>query len=139
MSTPKNQLDDFTTYTYHFQLLAAHNWDDLSLAQNTDAVVSTTSTRGTKIKGTGTTTVLIDTRADAHQTIEDVIFDYVGSSTNHQGHFIPDGSMKFKVIEPNKIFFLQKIRKFYFTFKMLRNLCLKIASALRSKITNGYL
>jgi hypothetical protein len=109
MSTPANPLDIFTTYTYHFQLLIAHNWDDLSIVENTDVVVATSPTKGTILRGSGSAQVLIDTRADAHQTIDDVSFDYITPSVDNSAHFIPAGNLTLKIFEPNRVFFIEKI------------------------------
>ena len=109
MSNPANPLDIFTTYTYHFELYAAIGWDDLVRIGSTNPNVSTTPKRGTLILGAGTSLCLINSRKDAHQIIDDVKFKYLGPSTNDKGHFIPDGSMSFKIYEPNKVFFIEKI------------------------------
>lgn len=106
---PTNPLDVFTTYTYHFHLIVAKSWDDLAKAENTSTNVTTSPTHGTEVKGTGAL-VLINTSKDAHQTIDDVNFGYIGPSANNKGHFIPDGKMSFKVFEPNRIYFIEKIR-----------------------------
>lgn len=111
MSKPANPLDVFTTYTYHFELHAAYSWEDLALATSTDQNLSTTSTKMNK-------TTVINTRRDAHQTIDDVAFSYIGPSANSNGHFIPDGTMHLKVIEPNKMFFIEKIANMMNDFKI---------------------
>jgi hypothetical protein len=102
MANPRNPLDVYATYTYHFELHAAANWDDLAQIQNTDQNLITSATHKTK-------TLLINTRRDAHQIIDDVKFGYIGPSANNHGHFIPDGSMTFTVSEPTRVFFMEKI------------------------------
>lgn len=102
MSNPRNPLDVFATYTYHFELHAAAAWEDLAQIQNTDQNATTTPTHKTN-------TTLINTRKDAHQIIDDVKFGYIGPSANNYGHYIPDGTMTLKVTEPNRVFFMEKI------------------------------
>ena len=102
MARPMNPLDVFATYTYHFELHASLDWPTMSNLRYSDANVSTTSTRSNG-------TLLINTRKDAHQIIDDVVFSYIGPSVNQFGQFVPDGTMKFKVIEPNGAFFIEKL------------------------------
>jgi hypothetical protein len=102
MSKPANPLDVFTTYTYHFELHAAYDWQDIILLESTDQNLSTTATSQTK-------TTLINTRKDAHQSIDDVVFSYIGGSANRNGLYVPGGSLTLKVLEPNKIYFIEKI------------------------------
>lgn len=109
MSNPSNPLDRYTTYTYHFELWAAANFDDLALVQSTSSNVPTEPHKAAHIDGTNQALLLINTRKDAHQTIDDVDFGYIGPSGNPHGQFSPDGSMTFKVIEPNRIYFVEKL------------------------------
>lgn len=102
MSNPKNPLDDFASYTYHFELHAATTWDELLPIFSSDKNDQTTSTLG---RGT----LLINTRQDAHQSIDHVKFNYLGPSLNPDCHFIPSGNITFSVFEPNRIAFLTKI------------------------------
>lgn len=103
MSRPANALDVFVNYTYHFELHASANWDELKKVKNSPpSRLTTTSTRPNG-------TLVINTTHDAHQVIDDVVFGYIGPSTNPEGNFVPNGEMTFKVLEPNGASFIEKI------------------------------
>ena len=65
MAYPRNPLDVYVTYTYHFELHAASSWEKLQFLEDSDANDVTT-----RFEPNGT--LLINTRKDAHQVIDDV-------------------------------------------------------------------
>lgn len=102
MSKPNNKLDEFITYTYHFELHVAKTWLQIFALRNTDKNLHTKSTSPND-------TLVINTRKDAHQTIQDVKFGYIGPSVNNYGMYSPDGTMTFNIIEPNRVNFIEKL------------------------------
>jgi len=122
MSTPANPLDQFVTYTYHFELYAARSWDNLAKLEAKDTNQSTSPTKGTPSSAvTGTAKdpaplLLINTRKDAHQIIDDVVFGYIGPSANPNAQFMPNGKMSMRILEPNGISLVQKIAQALYTF-----------------------
>jgi hypothetical protein len=102
MSIPRNELDVFSTYTYHFELHAAKSWESLKNAQYIDqnSYTSPKDANGT---------LLINTRKDAHQTIDDVRITYHCSNQNQYGEFTPESTMSMLITEPNGAFFIEKI------------------------------
>lgn len=110
MSTPQNPLDIFSSYTYHFELHAASTWDGLKHLSSSDHNdVSTPTNSFNSTNNSAKSSMLINTRKDAHQSIDNVKFAYIGPSANNNGHYIPDGTMSFSVFEPNRIAFIQKL------------------------------
>lgn len=107
MSTPKNPLDIFSSYTYHFELHAAPTWDGLKHLASSDANAQSPSPRNAF--DYAASSMLINTRRDAYQSIDNVKFGYIGPSTNPNGHYIPDATMSFTVYEPNRIAFIEKL------------------------------
>jgi hypothetical protein len=110
MSSPPNPLDNFSTYTYHFELFASSNYDDIAKVESLVSNVATSSTTASQVAGVSAPVLLINTRRDAHQMIDDVKFSYVGPSNNSQGFMVPDGLLTLKVFEPNRVYFLQKLQ-----------------------------
>jgi hypothetical protein len=102
MSNPMNQLDVFTTYTYHFELHAAKTWEELKALENIDRNETTEPDRCNR-------TLLINTRKDAHQIIDNVKFDYQTPQNDHNGQYTATGTLSMVVIEPNGAQFLEKI------------------------------
>jgi len=111
MSSPANPLDKFATYTYQFELHASPYWQKLELLMDSDANAMTNPTEPND-------TLLINTRVDAHQTIDDVVFNYFGASVNNNGQFFPGGELSFKVQEPNGVSFISKIANLMSNFNV---------------------
>lgn len=103
MSNPANPLDKFVTYTYHFELHASKSSEILKLLETSDVPGAATTSRSPN------GTLLINTRNDAHQTIDNVKFTYVGPSVNPTGKFTPNVEVSMEVYEPNGMNFLEKL------------------------------
>lgn len=106
MAKPINPLDDFVTYTYHFELHAAPNWDDL-------AALKTSDPNRASLPSEVVDTLIINTRRDAHQVIEELRFDYATPVINPHGLFTAHGECQFVVREPNGAQFIEKLTKMY--------------------------
>ena len=111
MSTPANPLDVFTSYTYHFELHAATTWDELKLLISQDK----NATTGSK-EHNGT--LLINTRKDAHQVIDQVMFSYLSSGSNPLGLFTPSSDIVLTINEPNNIHFIEKLANLFYDMKV---------------------
>jgi hypothetical protein len=105
MSNPPNKLDKYTSYTYHFELHSAKSWNTLALLENVDKNMVTSVREVNE-------TLFINTRKDAHQTIDNVKFSYSGPSSTNNGMFTPYSKMTFEVYEPNGMYFVEKIANF---------------------------
>lgn len=105
MARPPNPLDKFHTYTYHFELHASNDWDELKFLQETTSNESTTATSGTG-------TLLINTRRDAHQTIDNVRFGYFGNAMQ------PYGNLTLEVMEPGGMTFAQKLETHFRKYRI---------------------
>ena len=103
MADPVNPLDVFATYTVHFELHAAASWDDLAALADSDMNASTT-------REAANGTLLINTRKDAHQTIDDVKFMYADGGTSPNGALVAGGAVSMSIIEPAGMFFVQKVK-----------------------------
>ena len=106
MAIPVNPLDEFTTYAYHFELHCSPNTQELlDLTGASDE--KTENNRPNK-------TLLINSRYDAHQTIDNVEFGYGLPGTVGEGSvFVPTGKLSFNVTEPGACYFLEKIQNCY--------------------------
>jgi len=104
MSNPANPLDIFVTYTYHFELHVASSWKELKDIEVIDTNKATTSD---SCNGT----LIINTRKDAHQVIDDVNFDYLTPGMNPNGEFTASGELHLKIIEPNGALLVEKLEK----------------------------
>lgn len=103
MSTPVNPLDVFATYIYHFELHAADSWDKLKdLATKDDNI----ATDRFAPKGT----LLINTRKDAHQHIDDVRFHALAEATAKTELLVPYGELSLVVSEPGGFSFIEKLQ-----------------------------
>lgn len=104
MAYPENLLDPFKSYVYHFELHAAATWDELKplAGRDTNSVTSPYSPNGT---------LLINTRRDAHQTIDDVRYNYIGPFVNTQNAMSPAGTVTLTVFEPNGVSFVEKLEE----------------------------
>jgi hypothetical protein len=102
MAKPANELDTYVTYTYHFELHCAKSWDEL----RSKDVVSEAATTAFASNGT----LMINTRKDAHQTIDDVQIDCIGPSTTLGDS--PSGltELRMSVKEPGGFSFIEKLK-----------------------------
>jgi len=112
MANPQNPLDRFKTYTYHFELHGAHDWHDIEAVIEKDHNLRTDPE-----KPNGT--LLINTRRDAHQSIDNVRFTYEPSSA------AVVSEITFDVLEPGGMLFAQK-----FQALMWRGLSLSVTSSM---------
>lgn len=103
MAKPANPLDVYVTYTYHFELHCARSWDELSAREG---IVSEAAT--TRFASNGT--LLINTRKDAHQTIDDVSFDCVGPASTTGDSPTGLSELKMTIKEPGGFSFIEKLR-----------------------------
>lgn len=104
MSNPPNPLDKFATYTYHFELHAADSWEQLKSLATSDSNEATT-----RFSPTGT--LLINTRKDAHQHIDDVRFIALSEATASTELLIPIGKVTMTITEPGGFSFIEKLSK----------------------------
>lgn len=100
MAIPQNELDKYVTYTYHFELHMARSWDELK-----DLSVSSSATTPFY----SANTLMINTRMDAHQVIDDVQFECIGPGANFSD--VPMGmtDIKMTVKEPGGFSFIEKL------------------------------
>ena len=105
MSIPANPLDDFITYTYHFELHASESWDKLKHLLTEDENAQTTRF----MPGGKNNTLLINTRKDAHQHIDDVRFVAQAEDTAKTELFIPTGVVSLTIDEPGGFSFVEKL------------------------------
>jgi hypothetical protein len=105
MANPANPFDKFVTYTYHFELHASPSWDSIGGSNGIRFSDKNSKTYADK----PIDTLLINTRQDANQIIDDVKFGYIGSSVNKFGQYMPDGHMTLKVTEPSRVYFMEKL------------------------------
>lgn len=103
MANPVNPLDIFVTYIPHYELHAASTWDALKAVQSVDvnAVTDERNRNGT---------LLINTRKDAHQQIDNVRFRYLAPTADPSGAMQPIDEISLEVTEPNGTFFIEKIQ-----------------------------
>ena len=103
MATPQNPLDRFVTYTTHFELHAADSWTKLKDIPASGTDMATTERNGVE-------TLLINTRKDAHQHIDNVRFRYLGPTVDPSATLMPIAEVTLDVIEPNGTFFIEKLQ-----------------------------
>jgi hypothetical protein len=111
MATPTNPLDIFVTYVPHFELHAASSWEALKAVQSVDVNAVTTDRERNG-------TLLINTRKDAHQQIDNVRFRYMGPSVDPSGAMHPIDDVTMDVTEPNGTFFIEKIKNLQNDFQV---------------------
>jgi hypothetical protein len=120
MSIPANPLDEFVSYTYHFELHGAKTWEQLNeaISQSED---QTGGLSTTPYEGNGT--LLINTRKDAAQTIDNVRFIYgvAGINIAHASGGFPMSLLSMEVFEPSGMFFAQKLQKQYERYDMVNH------------------
>jgi len=102
MARPQNPLDVFATYTYHFELHADPSWDTLLALESSDANAHTT-----RWEPNGT--LIINTRKDAHQHIDNVTFAAVASVTSKTELFVSKGKIHMTITEPGGFALTEKL------------------------------
>jgi hypothetical protein len=103
MATPQNKLDHFVTYIPHYELHVASDWPALKAIESVDHNASTTPTNATD-------TLLINTRKDAHQQIDDIRFSYACPNVEPSGAMHPISALSMTIIEPNGTSFIEKLQ-----------------------------
>lgn len=103
MALPVNPLDKFITYTQHFELHAAPDWVSLSRLENEDRNLSTD-----RFSPNGT--LLINSRKDAHQSIDDVKFMAISNTASNSGFCTSYGEVTFTVTEAGGFAFSEKLQ-----------------------------
>jgi hypothetical protein len=101
MAIPANPLDELINYSYAFELHCADTWEKLAPIADSTLNINTTRTNGVD-------TLLINTRKDAHQRIDDVrcLFNAAGGYPG----FTAGGNYTLTVTEPGGIFFTEKLQ-----------------------------
>lgn len=102
MSSPANPLDIYTTYTSHFELHAHPSWDVLKSLDGADANAITT-----RFSPNGT--LIINTRRDAHQVIDEVKYMATSNMTNTGPLVISHGEVDMVILEPGGFGFMEKL------------------------------
>lgn len=102
MATPANPLDVFVTYIAHYELHATNSFDLLKEVASVDA-------NGTTTERFANGSLLINTRKDAHQHIDNIRFRYLGPSSDRTGAMTAIDDITLEVTEPNGTFFVEKI------------------------------
>jgi hypothetical protein len=102
MANPENPLDVFVTYVPHYELHLSNNWEDLDAIRHVDINGVTEPKRANG-------TLLINTRKDAHQHIDNIKFTYYGPMVDPSGSMACVGTASFEVIEPNGVSFIEKL------------------------------
>ena len=102
MANPVNPLDVFVTYLPHYELHLSNNWADLAALIGTDINASTDPDAANG-------TLLINTRKDAHQHIDNIKFTYYGPMVDPSGAMAAVGELSMEIIEPNGVSFIQKL------------------------------
>ena len=102
MAYPRNPLDVYVTYTYHFELHAASSWEKLQFLEDSDANDVTT-----RFEPNGT--LLINTRKDAHQVIDDVKYMAIANNASNSGLCTAFGEVSMIITEPGGFAFAEKI------------------------------
>lgn len=97
-----NPLDVYKSYTYHFELHVATTWDELQKEVNS---VSEDFTTPNQANGT----LLINTRKDAHQTIDNVRYMYQSPRVDPTGTTAAIAELHLTITEPNGTFFIEKL------------------------------
>jgi len=99
VSNPANPLDKYDLYTYHFELHASTNLDQLMAVEHETNSRSTTPTLSNG-------TLLINSRTDAFQTIDNVRFSSIGGPVPQ-----PYGFITFDITEPGGMSFVEKLER----------------------------
>ena len=105
MAKPSNPLDKFLTYTYHFELHAHPDWVYLhSQINQVDKNVATD-----RFSPNGT--LLINTRKDAHQVIDDVHFEVISEANSRTDTLNGISMVNMTVIESGGFSFIEKLQQ----------------------------
>lgn len=104
MANPRNFLDRFVSYTYHFELHAAASQSTL------DGISKGGVNRATP-RNEPVDTLLINTRKDAHQNITSVVWTYLGPGVMSSSMLAPFDELHMTIEEPGSAFFYEKIQK----------------------------
>lgn len=102
MAKPVNPLDIFVTYICHYELYLSDSWDELDLIKSFDINDQTTAKA---CKGP----LVINTRKDAHQHIDNIKYMYVGPLVDPSGNMQCVGELSLDIIEPNGTSFIEKL------------------------------
>lgn len=105
MSAPANELDVYASYTYHFELYAAANINDLYQYEFIDN--SKVGTTRTAPNGN----LILNTRRDAFQSIEDVHFYITSPLTGVVAATGAQGGCVMQIREPNGFGFVDKMQQ----------------------------
>lgn len=108
MANPRNPLDFFTTYTYHFELHIAPTWEEIV---NISAEYDPRGEHTTATQCNGS--LVISTIKDAHQSIDNVRYKYDTPMVNELGHAAAISQLTLTVTEPGGCSFFEKIKRKY--------------------------
>lgn len=114
MANPANPLDIYASYVYHFELHAADSWDKLK------HLVSKDNNNATD-RFTPNGTLLINTRKDAHQHIDDVRFLTMSEATSKTEILTPVGTLSLTISEPGGFSFVEKLALLRSSFNVSNN------------------
>jgi hypothetical protein len=106
MANPANELDKYTSYTYHFALYCHSS---LTAIESITSFPTVETERYSGVDDNGAT-LLINTVKDAHQIIDDVNFAYINSFVNMGTPLVPAGELSMNIVEPGDCMFLQKLK-----------------------------
>lgn len=112
MANPSNKLDKFVTYTTHFELHASSSWPELKAIESTDNPKASTDPKHAN------GTLLINTRCDAHQHIDNVHMNYAGPLSNPDVQMSTMTLLTLEVTEPNGTSFMEKIQNLQTSLKV---------------------
>lgn len=101
---PPNPLNEFVTYNAHFELHLSNTWDELRAASETMSNLATT-----RREGVGS--LLINTRKDAHQHIDNVKFTTITPKANPTAGGTATVELSLEVSEPGGAFFIEKVMR----------------------------
>jgi hypothetical protein len=102
MAKPGNPLDAFVSYIYHFELHGSYSWTEIKKLDESDAndVTDRFSPNGT---------LLINTRRDAHQIIDEVKFTAMSCLGSSSGIAVGSSAIEMIITEPGGFAFVEKI------------------------------
>ena len=102
MATPVNPLDIFVTYIPHYELHLGSDWPELDAIRRVDINTET-------LPKASNGTLLINTRKDAHQSIDNIKFDYIGPFVDPSASMACIGNVTLEITEPNGVSFVEKL------------------------------
>lgn len=103
MAKPMNPLDVYSAYTYHFELHVAKTYAELERERHAASEMTTTPYQANG-------TLLINTRKDAHQTIDNVRYTYHNPRVDPTGTTAAVSDLNLTIYEPNGTFFIEKLQ-----------------------------